>query len=65
RFSNRETPTLLLLGGDSPPFFRAAIEALKRSVPNSRIAVMPGQRHAAMDTAPKLFLGEVIGFLTE
>jgi len=65
RFSNMATPTLLLLGGDSPPFFRAAIEALKRSIPNSRIAVMPEQRHAAMDTAPKVFLREVIGFIKE
>ena len=65
KFSNMETQTLLLLGGDSPPFFRAAIETLKRSIPNSRIAMMPGQRHAAMETAPKLFLEEVIGFLAE
>ena len=65
RFFRMETPTLLLLGGDSPPFYRAAIETLKKSILNSRIALMPGQRHAAMDTAPEMFLGEVTGFLTE
>jgi pimeloyl-ACP methyl ester carboxylesterase len=65
RFSHMETPTLLLLGGDSPSFYRTAIEALRRSIINSRIVVMPGQRHAAMETAPELFLSEVIGFLTE
>jgi len=65
RFSHMETPTLLLLGGDSPSSFRAAIEALKKFILNSRIAIMPGQRHAAMDTAPGLFSSEVIGFLTE
>jgi pimeloyl-ACP methyl ester carboxylesterase len=65
RFSRMETPTLLLLGGDSPSFYRAAIETLRGSILNSRIVVMPGQRHAAMETAPKLFLSEVIGFLTE
>lgn len=65
RFSHMEIPTLLLLGGESPLFYRAAIETLKRSIPHSRIAVIPGQRHAAMDTAPELFLREVIGFLTE
>jgi pimeloyl-ACP methyl ester carboxylesterase len=59
------TPTLLLLGGDSPLFYRAAIETLKKSILNSRIAIMPGQRHAAMDTAPELFLSKVIGFLNE
>ncbi|HYA91135.1 MAG TPA: alpha/beta hydrolase [Thermodesulfobacteriota bacterium] len=65
RFSHMEIPTLLLLGGESPPFYSAAIETLKRSLPHSRIATMPGQRHAAMDTAPELFLREVIEFLTE
>lgn len=53
-------PTLLLLGGDSPPFFRLATETL----PNSRLVVLPGQRHVAMDTAPDLFLKEVLEFLS-
>ncbi len=65
RFSRMEIPTLLLLGAESPPFYRAAIETLRKSIPHSRIARMPGQRHAAMDTAPELFLREVIGFLNE
>ncbi len=65
RFSHMETPTLLLLGGDSPSFYQAAIETLKKSIVNSRIATMPGQQHAAMETAPDLFLLEVIGFLNE
>jgi hypothetical protein len=29
-----------------------------------RIAVLPGQQHIAMNTAPDLFLGAVLGFLT-
>jgi pimeloyl-ACP methyl ester carboxylesterase len=60
-----EIPTLLLLGGDSLPFYRAAIEILKKSIPNSRVVIMPGQQHAAMETAPELFLSKVIGFLNE
>jgi pimeloyl-ACP methyl ester carboxylesterase len=63
RFSHMHTPTVLLLGSDSPPLFKAAIETLKESIPNSRVVMMPGQQHAAMDTAPDLFLSEVIGFL--
>jgi pimeloyl-ACP methyl ester carboxylesterase len=65
RFFHMEAPTLLLLGGDSPPFFRAAVEILKESIPNGRIAIMSGQQHAAMDTSRELFLREVIGFLNE
>jgi pimeloyl-ACP methyl ester carboxylesterase len=63
RFKALHTPTLLLLGGDSPHFFKAASEAVDTALPNSRIAVMPGQRHIAMDTAPDLFLHEVLTFL--
>jgi len=65
RFSQMEIPTLLLLGAESSPFYSAAIEMVKRSIPHSRIAIMPGQRHAAMDTAPELFSRQIIGFLTE
>jgi len=65
RFKELQTPTLLLLGGDSPPFFKAAIEAVDTALPNSRIVVLPGQEHIAMDTAPDLFVREVVTFLTE
>lgn len=64
RFTQMETPTLLLLGGNSPLFFRTATETLKKSISNSILRIIPGQGHSAMDTAPELFLREVIGFLT-
>ena len=64
RFEQFSTPTLLLLGGDSPPMFRQVIEILGVALPTSRIVVMPGQQHVAMDTAPELFLKEVISFLS-
>jgi pimeloyl-ACP methyl ester carboxylesterase len=63
RFRRLEVPTLLLLGGDSPEPFKQAARALADALPNCRIAVMPGQRHAAMDTGTDLFLAEVLGFL--
>jgi pimeloyl-ACP methyl ester carboxylesterase len=63
RFSGLRVPTLLLLGGDSPPFFRSAIEAVHGAVAGSTIVVMPGQRHTAMNTAPALFLRDVLAFL--
>ena len=65
RFENLRTPTLLLLGGDSPPFFKAAIEAVDAALPNSRVAVLPDQQHIAIDTAPELFAREVVRFLKE
>lgn len=65
RFKNMKTPTLLLLGGDSPQFFRDAIEKLSGTLPQSSVVVLPGQQHAAMNTAPELFLREVLSFLSD
>jgi pimeloyl-ACP methyl ester carboxylesterase len=62
RFRDLRTPTLLTVGGESPPFYRAAVEALHRTLPHNRVAVLPGQQHEAMETAAELFLREVIGF---
>ena len=64
RFAQFSIPTLLLLGGDSPPVFRQTVDMVSAALPTSRIVVMPGQQHVAMDTAPELFLKEVIGFLS-
>ena len=56
-------PTLSLQGGDSPDPFKAAGEALRAALPDCRVVVMPGQRHAAMDTGTDLFTAEVLSFL--
>jgi pimeloyl-ACP methyl ester carboxylesterase len=47
-------PTLLLLGGDSPAFFKTAIGAVHAALPKSQVVVMPGQQHTAMHTARNL-----------
>lgn len=65
RFVGLDTPTLLLLGGDSPAFLRAATERVHAALPHSRIAVLPGQQHTAMNTAPELFTQEVLQFLED
>jgi pimeloyl-ACP methyl ester carboxylesterase len=63
RFRELDVPTLYLQGGDSSAPFRQAGEALREALPNCRITVMPGQGHAAMDTATELFTSEVLSFL--
>jgi pimeloyl-ACP methyl ester carboxylesterase len=63
RWERLESPTLLLLGADSPRFFGAAIETLHRALPVSTVRVLAGQQHAAMDTAPELFADEVVRFV--
>jgi len=63
RFAAMRVPTLLLLGGGSPAMFKDAAEAVRVALPDARLAVMAGQQHTAMNTAPDLFLREVLGFL--
>jgi pimeloyl-ACP methyl ester carboxylesterase len=63
RFKELGTPTLLLLGENSPPFQKAATEKVHAALRNSKIAILSGQQHAAMNTAPELFTREVIRFL--
>jgi pimeloyl-ACP methyl ester carboxylesterase len=65
RFSPLQIPTLLLLGGDSRAFYKDSIENIHAMLPNSRIVILPGQQHVAMNTAPDLFVREVLSFLLE
>jgi pimeloyl-ACP methyl ester carboxylesterase len=65
RFEGLETPTLLLLGGETAPLHRNATGALDEALPNGRVVVLPGQAHAAMNTAPDLFTDEVLAFVEE
>jgi pimeloyl-ACP methyl ester carboxylesterase len=63
RFRDLDVPTVFLQGGDSPDPFKVAGEALRAALPDCRVVVMPGQRHAAMDTGTDLFIAEVRSFL--
>lgn len=62
RFAELRTPTLLLLGGASPDYFREAAARFQAAIPDSRLFVMPGQQHIAMDTAPQQFVDAVVTF---
>ena len=65
RFKNVMIPTLLLMGENSPARFKTATQLVQASLPISRIVILPGQGHVAMDTAPDLFLREITMFLKE
>jgi pimeloyl-ACP methyl ester carboxylesterase len=64
RLRGLQTPTLVLLGGETLPSIKAAAEAVDEALPNSRMVVMPGQGHVAMNTSIELFTTEVLRFLT-
>jgi pimeloyl-ACP methyl ester carboxylesterase len=62
RLRTIRTPTLFLLGGASPPAFHTATRRLHEAMPASRIHVLEGQQHMAMDTAPEAFVAAVRQF---
>jgi pimeloyl-ACP methyl ester carboxylesterase len=64
RFTALDVPTLLLMGSESPEFLRTSSAAAAEAVANSEIAVLQGQQHVAMDTAPQLLADTVLSFLT-
>lgn len=63
KIAGLQVPTMLLLGGDSPKLFWQAAEVVDSTLPDSRIVILPGQQHIAMDTNPELFAREVLRFL--
>jgi pimeloyl-ACP methyl ester carboxylesterase len=65
RLSGLRVPTLILVGGDSPEFEKAAAEALEAALPDGRVVVLPGQGHVAHRTAPELVEREVLRFLED
>lgn len=65
KFSDFRVPTMLLLGGDSPPIYRQAIGTLDSALPESNVVILPGQQHIAHHTNPELLAREVQRFLLE
>jgi hypothetical protein len=53
----------LLLGENSPAIFHRATRELDNVLPNSRVALLPGQQHIAINTALELIAREVLAFL--
>jgi pimeloyl-ACP methyl ester carboxylesterase len=54
-------PVLQILGGESLPVFARATAALDERLADSRVAVIPGARHAAHHTHPEAFVAAVLG----
>jgi len=58
-------PTLLLLGGASPPSMRTGSKAIADALPSATTVEMPGQEHIAMQTAPEVVADAVGAFLAQ
>lgn len=62
-YKDWRTPTLLLRGSESPAFLQESTDALASALPGARVAVLEGQQHFAMATAPDLVADVVLTFL--
>jgi pimeloyl-ACP methyl ester carboxylesterase len=65
RFAEVRIPALLLHGGDTPRYYKESVEAVAQALPGSQTVVLDGQQHIAMDSAPGLFVREVLAFLCD
>lgn len=65
RFVDMTTPTVVFSGGESPPFYKAATEAVTDALPNSQLVTFDGHAHEPMNTAPDRFVEEVLTFVRE
>jgi pimeloyl-ACP methyl ester carboxylesterase len=58
-----ETPTLLLVGTDSPAWAVASVDACRSAIPGAERRVLAGQGHSANMTAPQLLAAELERFM--
>ena len=62
-FEELSTPTLLLVGSESP--HKGLAERLDRMMPNSQLATFEGYGHAVHLVAPDRYTDEVLSFISE
>jgi pimeloyl-ACP methyl ester carboxylesterase len=65
RFRGMQTPTLLLVGSDSPAPQHGIAATVQAALPQGRIVLLPGEQHWALNTAPDLLVREAVKFFTE
>jgi pimeloyl-ACP methyl ester carboxylesterase len=63
-FSRLGIPALLLLGSESPEWAKEGTEVVRSVLPDRRVAVLEGEDHLAILTAPELVADEVARFLS-
>lgn len=65
RLAEVQTPTLMLLGSDSPDWIKADTNAVAAALPNVRVTILEGQQHLAHYRMPDTVADYVVGFLSE
>ncbi|MGZ5212371.1 MAG: alpha/beta fold hydrolase [Actinomycetota bacterium] len=64
RLAGMRTPTMMLIGAESPPRMRKGSAAIAHALPDVRIEELPGQAHLAQLFAPDVLAGAVDRFLS-
>ena len=64
QFAKVSTPTLFLLGGDSPRPMAVSTRAGAAALPHSQVEILPGQQHVATQMAPDLLARDIADFLS-
>jgi pimeloyl-ACP methyl ester carboxylesterase len=62
RFERVTTPTLFLLGGDSPKAMAVSTRAGAAALPHGQVEILPGQQHVANLMAPELLAHDIVDF---
>ncbi|MEO8229001.1 MAG: alpha/beta hydrolase [Chloroflexota bacterium] len=65
RYAGIRNPVLQVVGGESGALFTDGTWALDRLLPNGRVVVIPGARHAAHHSHPEIFVSVVRAFLDD
>ena len=58
------TPTLMLLGSESPDWARRSTDAYSEAIPNAEVRILQGHGHGATTSGPELLAAEIAGFLS-
>ncbi len=62
RLSAITVPVRLLLGAESPAYFRPAAEAIAKELADAEIVPLDGQAHLAINEDPEQFVAKVLSF---
>jgi pimeloyl-ACP methyl ester carboxylesterase len=63
RFQRLATPTLVLVGEESPGWRHEAMTRLQTALPHAELQILAGQGHLATHTAPELLAENIVSFL--
>ncbi|MGB5157235.1 alpha/beta fold hydrolase [Desulfobacterium sp. N47] len=64
RLGKLNIPVLLIVGSKSPKHWHISSKTLQKALPDSRLFILDGQHHTAIQTAPDLLVEEIVGFLS-